>query len=103
VLGFPRVLIPLVSLKGGAGHHPGRRGLVQVGLNPPPSRMELFARDPQLAREAGRRLTLGNPAQSQHQGRRALTGFREDRPSQKRVVTIAGPTAIGRKMAMGAE
>jgi hypothetical protein len=25
VLGFPCVLIPLVGLKGGAGHHPGRR------------------------------------------------------------------------------
>jgi hypothetical protein len=35
VLLFPRVLIQLVRLNGGAGHHPRWRGRVQVGLTPP--------------------------------------------------------------------
>ena len=60
---FPRVLIPLVRLKGGAHHHIGGCTGVQPGLDALPEGMELFARQPQLARQAGHRLSLGNPTQ----------------------------------------
>lgn len=43
VLGFPRVLIELIGLKGGARHDPGGRGRVQIGLDALPEGMELFA------------------------------------------------------------
>jgi hypothetical protein len=39
---FPRVLIQLIGLKGGATHCSGWRGLIQVGLNTLPRDMELF-------------------------------------------------------------
>jgi hypothetical protein len=43
VLFFPRVVVPLIGLTGGAGPHPGRRGRVQVALAVLPQGMELFA------------------------------------------------------------
>jgi hypothetical protein len=43
VLFFPRVVVQLIGLKGGAGHHPGRRGRVQVALEALPQGMELCA------------------------------------------------------------
>src|SRR5262245_22409616 len=39
---FPRVLVQFVGLKGGAGHHPGRRSRVQISLDALPEGMELF-------------------------------------------------------------
>ena len=46
----------------------------------------------------------GNAAAShQHEGGRALPGFLKDRPGQQRIVPLAGLTAVGRKMLLGAE
>jgi hypothetical protein len=91
---FPRLRVQFTCLNGRTGHHVGRGCLVQVGLKTPSSRMELFAEPAQLACKACGGLTLGNSMQQQHQGRRALPGFREDRPGQQRVVTISGSTAV---------
>jgi hypothetical protein len=63
---FPGVLVPLVGLKGCAGHHSGRGGGVQVGLDALPQGMELLARQLQFAGQAGRRLAFGDRAQQQH-------------------------------------
>jgi hypothetical protein len=65
--------------------------------------MQLFAGQPQLAREAGGRLALRDAAQQQDQGRWPLPGFREDRRGQQGVITIAGATPVGWKVALRAE
>jgi hypothetical protein len=82
VLVFPGVLVELVRLTGGAGHHAGRRGRVEVGLEALPQGLERFARQAQFTREAGLGLALGNAAQQEHKGHWALPGFLEDRPGQ---------------------
>ena len=43
VLFFPRALGQFVGLKGGAGHHAGWRGRVQMGLETLPQGMQLLA------------------------------------------------------------
>jgi hypothetical protein len=43
VLVFSSILIQVICLKRGAGHQPGRCGLVQVALHPLASRMPLLA------------------------------------------------------------
>jgi hypothetical protein len=65
--------------------------------------MELVARQPQRACEAGRRLPLGHPTQQQHQRGRSLARFFEDGPGQPRVVAVTGATALGRKVALRSE
>jgi hypothetical protein len=61
VLFFPRVLVEFVGFVGGA-YHPSRRArIIKVGLNTLSQYMELLVWEPQLAGEAGRRLTLGRP------------------------------------------
>lgn len=42
VLLFPRVVVPLISFKGGPHHHSCRGRLIEVGLHPPPEGMELL-------------------------------------------------------------
>jgi len=68
-----------------------------------PQRVKLFARQPQLARQAGRRLPLGNPSQQQHQCGRSLASFCEDGPGQQRIVALARPTTVGGKVALNPE
>ena len=103
VLFFPRVLIQLIRLKGRTGHHLGGSRVVQIGLDALPQGMELFPRQAQLAREARRGLAFGHAAQQEHQGGRALPGFREGRPGQRGIVALAGPAAVGRKVALVTE
>ena len=95
---FPRVLIQFIGLKGRAAHHVGRCAVVDMGVDAVSQGVELFARQPQCAREASGRLALGTPTQQQHQGGRALPGLGKHGPRQQRVITIAGPTAVGWKM-----
>jgi hypothetical protein len=61
VLFCPRVVVQRVRLQSGAGHHRGRRALVQIGWEALPQGMELFARDPHCPREACRGLALAIP------------------------------------------
>jgi hypothetical protein len=100
---FPRVLVELISLKGGTRHHPGRRGRMQLGLEALPEGMELCARHPQFTREARRRLTFGDPTPQQYQGGRSLPRVCEHRPREQRVVAVAGPTTVGWKVALRTE
>jgi hypothetical protein len=62
VLFFPRVLIPFIRLEDRASYRLRRRRVVQVGVEVPPQRMELLARQAQLARQAGCRLACGHTA-----------------------------------------
>jgi hypothetical protein len=103
VLFSPRLVVQLVRLKGGAGHHTGRRSRIAVGLDALPQGMQLFARDPQCPRQTRRGLALGDAAQQQDQGGGALPGFREDCPGQQGVIPLTGPTPVRRKVALGAE
>jgi hypothetical protein len=103
VLFSPRILIQFIGLKGRSGHHVGWCRVVQVGLDALPQGMELFPRQAQLVREARRGLALGNPAQQQHQGGRALPSLVEDRARQQRIVAIASPTAVGWELPLGTE
>ena len=100
---FPRVLIPLVCLTGAAHHHIGGCGGMQLALDALPEGMELCARQPQLARQAGRRLPLGHATPQEHQRGRPLASFFEDRPGQQRLVAFTGATAIGGKVALRSE
>ena len=92
------MLVQLGRLKGGAHHDFGRGCVVQMSLETLPQGVELCARQAQLARQARRGLALGNSPEEEHQGRRALPGLRKDGPGEHRLVTMAGPTAIRRKM-----
>jgi hypothetical protein len=103
VLFSPGVVVQLVRLEGGAPHHSGGCGGVQPGPDALPEGVERFARQPQLAGEAGRGLPLGNATQQQHQGRRRLTGLCEDGPGQPRVIASAHPTPVSRKAALYTE
>jgi hypothetical protein len=103
VLFSPRVVVQLVGFEGGAYHHSRRCRLLAVGLHPLPEGLELCACETPRAGEASRRRALRHPTPSQHQGGRALPGVRKDRPGQQGGVAIAGPTALGGKMAWGTE
>jgi hypothetical protein len=100
---FPGVLVQFVRLKGGAVHHAGRCGRVEVGLDALPQGMQLFAGQPSLACQASRGFALGHAAQQQHQGGWSLAAFREDGPRQQGVVALAGPTTVSRKVALRTE
>jgi hypothetical protein len=97
---FPGVLVRLVRLQGGARHHVSRRGRVQVGLEALAQGMELCAQQAQLACAARRGLALGHPAHQQHQRGGPLPGVRDDGPCQRRRIALAGPPAVGRKVAV---
>jgi hypothetical protein len=75
-------------------------GMVQVGLKPPPQRLEMFARATKLACEACGGLALGNPAQRQHRGCRALPNSRDDGARQQRAIALTGPTVRGQGIAL---
>ena len=100
---FLRGVVQLVGCEGSAHHHSRRCRLMEVGLKTRPECMARCAGQPQRAGEAGCRLALRQPAPSQHQGSRALSGFRKDRPGPQGSVAIAGPTATGGTMALGPE
>jgi hypothetical protein len=95
---FPGVLVQLVRLQSRTPHHPGGCRVVPMGLEALPQGLERCARPPELVRQAGRRLALGNAAQAPHQGRRSLPGLGKESAGEHRVVTLAGPTAVGREM-----
>ena len=90
-------------LNGSASHHTGRLGLVQGGLNTLSQGMELFAGQAQFARKVRCGFALCHATQPQPKGRRLLPGFLEGHARQERVVAIAGPPAIGRKVPLFAE
>jgi len=100
---FPRVLVQLVRLKSGAGHHRGRRAIVQMGLEAWPQGLPLVAWEAQLARQACGRLALGYPTQQEPQGGRSWPGVLEGRARQPRVGAIAASAPVGRKRVLVTE
>lgn len=83
MLCFPRVLVQLVCLKGGAHHDFGRGCVVQMSLDTLPQGVELFARQAQLARQTHCGLVLGNSPEEDLDGSKAPPGLRKDGPSER--------------------
>jgi hypothetical protein len=94
----PRVLVQFVGLKGGATPHVGGRRRVQVRRHATAECLHLRARQAQFTGETRGRFTFGNATEKEHQGRRALTGLRQRRTGEQRVVALTATTPVGGKV-----
>jgi hypothetical protein len=97
---FPRVLVQVVGLKRGAGHHLGWCGIVQGRLHALAQRVQLRAGPPPLTGSARGGFPCGDAAPQEDQRGGALAGLFKDGVGQARMVAVTRAATVGREIAL---
>ena len=97
---FPRVLVQLVGLKGRAGHHLGRCGVVQVAWTRWRKVWSCLRDRPNSRAKRAGGFAFGNATQQEYQGGWALTGLFKDGVGQQGIVAITHAATVGWKVAL---